>query len=644
MVADLRQHRGASLVVTGHRQPAPVHALAHAMNETLGNVGATVELIAPAAAQPVDHAASLRELVDAMRSGAVEALIMTGVNPAYTAPDDLGLAGALAKVPFKVHHGLYVDETAVVCDWHLPAAHELERWGDVKSFDGTVTLQQPCIAPLYDGKSASELLAAVAGDIAAPDRERLRAYWGGQHAGTFDAFFADALRKGAIDGSASAAKHPKLRADAAAATAAAAFASAPSPDDVELVFVADARTGDGEAANNAWLQELPKPLSLLTWDNAALMSAALASRLGIGNEDVVELRLDGRTLSAPAWVMPGMPDRSVTLALGYGRRAAGGVGNGRGANAYALRTSADPWLARGLTIVKTGRRRALASVQTHHSMEGRDIVRRYTLAQAQACTASACGTPEYLRQPTLYESPPTGPYAWAMSIDLSACIGCGACTIACQAENNIAVVGHDEVRHGREMHWIRVDRYYEGPVGDPRTLFQPVPCMQCEHAPCELVCPVEASVHDAQGINVQVYNRCVGTRFCSNNCPYKVRRFNFLQYARDVPGLDAQRNPEVSVRMRGVMEKCNYCLQRITTAKIAADREGRRLADGDVVTACQAVCPTRAIVFGDLADPASEVVRRKNSPLDYALLAELNTRPRTTYLARVTNPSPQLPE
>jgi molybdopterin-containing oxidoreductase family iron-sulfur binding subunit len=413
-------------------------------------------------------------------------------------------------------------------------------------------------------------------------------------------------------------------------------------DSLELVFAPDPRIADGRHANNAWLQELPKPLSQLAWDNAALIAPSLAQRLGIDNEDVIELRVGTRNITAPAWVMPGAPETSVTLALGYGRSRAGAVGSGLGANAYALRTSDAAWLAQNLTIAATGARHPLACAQTHGRMEGRDIIRSYTAAQAAACTAEKCGTPGYRDARTLYDSPPTGPYAWAMSIDLSSCIGCGACTIACQAENNIPVVGRDEMMNGREMHWIRVDRYYDGPVRNPRTVFQPVPCMQCEHAPCEVVCPVEASVHDAQGINVQVYNRCVGTRFCSNNCPYKVRRFNFLQYSKDTPALAAQRNPEVTVRMRGVMEKCNYCLQRITTAKIAADRDGRSLRDGDIVTACQAVCPTRAIVFGDLHDRESAVSRRKQSPLDYALLADLNTRPRTTYLVHITNASPRL--
>ncbi|MGE5170335.1 MAG: Fe-S-cluster-containing hydrogenase [Rudaea sp.] len=652
IVADLHASAGASIVTAGRRQPPRVHALAHAINARLGNVGKTVFLVPPVAVEPVDHAASLAALVDAMRGGAVDLLLVLEANPVYTAPADLAFVRALENVPLKVHCGVYADETAVHCDWHVPLAHPLERWGDLRAFDGTLALQQPCLAPLYDGKSPHEVLAALAGDATSSNRALVRAHWHREHPGDVDAFLEDALRRGVVPGSAPAAVTPRLREETTAADTGAASGrdtkggeatqAGDSADAIELVFVPDPRAGDGRHANNAWLQELPKPLSQLTWENAAFLAPALAQRLGIANEDVVLLRAGQRQVEAPAWIVPGMPDRSITVALGYGRTAAGAVGNRRGFDAYALRTRETPWHVSRASVTRTGRRHALACAQTHHTMEGRDLLRVYTASQAQACTADACGTPHFREAHTLYTTPPTGPYAWAMSVDLSACIGCGACTIACQAENNIPVVGKDEVRNGREMHWIRVDRYYEGAVDAPRTLFQPVPCMQCEHAPCEVVCPVEASVHDAQGINVQVYNRCVGTRFCSNNCPYKVRRFNFLQYSEDVPGLDAQRNPEVTVRMRGVMEKCNYCLQRITTAKIAADVEGRRIQDGEVVTACQAVCPTRAIVFGDLADPASEVRRRKDSPLDYALLAELNTRPRTTYLARVTNPSTDL--
>jgi molybdopterin-containing oxidoreductase family iron-sulfur binding subunit len=586
-----------------------------------------------------------------MLSDAVALLAVLGANPVYTAPADLAFADALAHVPFKVHHGLYVDETAARCDWHVPAAHPLEQWGDLRAFDGTLSLQQPCIAPLYGGKSSLEMLAALTADVGRGNRDLLLDHWRAQR-NDVDAFLNASLRNGVVADSAFEPVAVSLRDDALAAIVdspredrgpgATETFQAEAPSDIELVLAPDPRITDGRYANNAWLQELPKPLTKLTWSNAALLSPALARRLAIGNEDVVEIRNGARMVRAPAWIVPGLPDRSVTLYLGYGRTHAGGVGNGRGVDAYLLRTRASPWFVAGVHVERTDARRALACAQTHHSMEGRDILRVHTLAAAEKCTAQACGTPDYRDKRTLYDSPPTGPYAWAMSIDLSSCIGCGACTIACQAENNIPVVGEREVRMGREMHWIRVDRYYEGPVDAPRTLFQPVPCMQCEHAPCEVVCPVEASVHDAQGINVQVYNRCVGTRFCSNNCPYKVRRFNFFQYSDDTPALAAQRNPEVTVRMRGVMEKCNYCLQRITTARIAADTEGRRLRDGEVVTACQAVCPARAIVFGDLADPQSEVNRRKDSPLDYALLAELNTRPRTTYLGRIVNPSPLL--
>ena len=640
VIGDLRAHSGASIVLAGHRQPASVHALVEAINDRLGNHGSTLLHVAPAAEQPVDHLQSLRELVDAMNAGDVDTLIVSGTNALYTAPTDVAFARAIEKVPLRIHHDLYFDETARACQWHVPASHPLESWGDLRSFDGTIALQQPCIAPLFAGKSVHQLVAAVAGDITSSPRDLVMAHWKSERGVDFELFHQDALRTGLVDHSARPPKSVSLRTNVAAALPA---MRRPNDTDVELVFAAEARIADGAWANNAWLQELPRPVTQLTWDNAALVSPGFAATIGVANEDEVEFRLDGNVVTAPIWIVPGMPDRSITLALGYGRVAAGEVGNGHGANAYLLRTSDALWLASGVAVARTGRRRTLACAQTHHAMEGRDIVRLYAADEAAACTAEHCGS-HGEDKPTLYDSPPSGPYRWAMSVDLSACIGCGTCTIACQAENNVPVVGRDEVRNGREMHWIRVDRYYAGPIANPRTVFQPVPCMQCEHAPCEPVCPVEASVHDAQGINVQVYNRCVGTRFCSNNCPYKVRRFNFLRYSDDVPGLDAQRNPEVTVRMRGVMEKCNYCLQRITTAKIDADRDGRPLRDGDVVTACQAACPTRAISFGDLALPDSEVNRRKRSPLDYALLGELNTRPRTTYLARVINPAAGIDE
>ncbi|HVO86910.1 MAG TPA: 4Fe-4S dicluster domain-containing protein, partial [Casimicrobiaceae bacterium] len=645
LVDDLSQHRGASIVVAGERQPMHVHALAHLINERLGNVGSTVLLLPPIPAEAGEEAQSIATLAADMHAGKVELLLVSGANPVYTAPADLAFEQALRRVTFKAHHGLYLDETAHLCDWHLPASHALESWGDARAYDGTASLQQPCIAPLYRGRSLHEVIAAMSGAIDPDGHAIVTAFWREQHPGDFDAFLDATLRAGIVQGSAATPERPALRAGIAAElTHLAPGSTTWSDTNLELVFARDPRIGDGRHANNAWLQELPQPLTQLTWDNALLISAALAARLQMANLDVVEVRANGSVARAAVWITPGVPDGSVTLALGYGRTHAGNVAAGAGTDAYPLRTSTDLGHANGVSLARTGRRHALASTQTHSRMEGRDLVRSLSATQAAACTTQTCSDPSEREHRTLYASPPQGPYAWAMSIDLSACIGCGTCTIACQAENNIPVVGRDEVLNGREMHWIRVDRYYEGTVDNPHTVFQPVPCMQCEHAPCEVVCPVEASVHDAQGINVQVYNRCVGTRFCSNNCPYKVRRFNFLQYARDEPTLDAQRNPEVTVRMRGVMEKCNYCLQRITAAKIGADRDNRRLRDGEVVTACQAACPTRAIVFGDLNDPASEINRRRRSPLDYTLLAELNTRPRTTYLARVTHRAPQLGE
>ncbi|OLC65384.1 MAG: hypothetical protein AUH79_07660 [Betaproteobacteria bacterium 13_1_40CM_4_64_4] len=636
VAADLLRHPGASIVVAGDRQPPSVHARVHAINEALGNLGKTVELPTPVAFGTDGQLVSLQALAAAMATGKVESLLILGGNPVYNAPADLGFADALARVAWKAHLSVYDDETSLRCTWHITAAHVLETWGDIRAFDGTVTIQQPCIAPLYDGRSAHEVLSAVADGLARPAHDVVREFWQAtRNRADFEAVWHDALRRGVMEAEASL-HTPKVRRSFTVPT--------PTPGTgVELVFAADPTVGDGRHANNAWLQELPKPLTTLTWDNAALLSPALAERLQIANEDVIDIAVDRRSIKLPVWIVPGHADRSLTVYLGNGRSRAGTVGSGIGVDAYALRTSAHFWTAEGAAVTRTGTRYALATTQQHNRMEGRDLVRTITRDQAARCEESACvPAHEGDRRPSLYPDFAYDDYKWGMSVDLSSCIGCAACTIACQAENNIPVVGKKEVRRGRAMHWIRVDRYYAGDRDKPRTVFQPVPCMQCEHAPCEEVCPVEASVHDAEGLNVQVYNRCIGTRFCSNNCPYKVRRFNFFHYARDEPALDAQRNPEVTVRMRGVMEKCTYCVQRIATARILADRENRRIADGEVVTACQAVCPTRAIVFGDLNDPASEVSKRKASPFDYALLAELNTRPRTTYLPKITNEIPGL--
>jgi molybdopterin-containing oxidoreductase family iron-sulfur binding subunit len=639
LLADLTAHRGRSLVVAGDTQPPAVHALVHRINQRLGNVGQTLEYIDPYGDADAPAAPDLTSLAAAMRVGAVQTLVILQSNPVQTAPADVDFAAALARVPHSVHLGLFLDETGRRCRWHLPAAHALEAWSDARAFDGTASIVQPVIAPLYDGRSPHELVAAVAGQLQQGGRDIVRAHWSDAAGGASladEAAWEHALRRGVIDGSRAAPVEPGEAAMPPAPPAIAVGGTA-----LELLFRPDPTVWDGRYANNGWLQELPKPPTQLTWGNVALVSPVLAARHGLANGDVVALECDGRRVEAPVWVTPGQAPESVTVHLGYGRRHAGRVGDGLGFDAYALRTHAQPWATTGLTLAATGERIELASTQQHFSMEGRDLVRSASLATfaAQPQFAKEQGGPP----PSFYPPKPQGRYAWGMSIDLNSCIGCKGCTIACQAENNIPVVGPEEVKRGREMHWIRVDRYYEGSPQSPATHHQPVPCMHCEHAPCELVCPVGATVHDEEGLNVQVYNRCVGTRFCSNNCPYKVRRFNFLQYSNVTEeSLKAQRNPDVTVRNRGVMEKCTYCIQRIETAHIAADREGRAIADGEVVTACQAACPTQAITFGDLQDPDSAVSRAKASPLDYALLEEKNTRPRTTYLASVRNPNPEL--
>jgi len=625
---DLLTHRGRALVVPGESLPPAAHALVHRINAELGAAGATVAYVEPVAGD-VNCADSLRELVSDLDAGRVEALVVLGGNPAYDAPADAGFASALRRAARTLHQGLYDDETAALCAWHVPEAHYLEDWSDARAFDGTASVVQPLIAPLHGALSRHEVMALLAGAPGRP-RDFVRATWQRKESGSgFEESWRAALREGVIPGTA-------FRPVAATARRV-DFTPPPAVTGPWSVLVrGDPSVRDGAFANNAWLQELPKPHSKLTWDNAAFMSAESAAKLGVRTGDTVEVASGPGRVEAPVWILPDHADGAVTLALGFGRSRAGRVGNGVGVDAYALRTFAAPWAA-AAAVRKVPGRHAFATTQNHDRMEGREPVRVVRADEAARGARIPDETPkESLYPPWTYDS-----YRWGMVIDLNACIGCNACTIACQAENNIPTVGAEQVRRGREMHWIRVDRYYEGPAKDPRTYFQPVPCMQCEDAPCEAVCPVGATVHDSEGINVQVYNRCVGTRFCSNNCPYKVRRFNFLHFAAGPgePPLEA-RNPEVTVRMRGVMEKCNYCLQRITRARLETDREGRRIADGEVVTACQAACPTRAITFGDLADPESAVSAAARSPLDYALLAELNTRPRTTYLARVVNPHP----
>ena len=638
-VTDLQAHRGSSIVVAGPYQPASVHALVHLINERLGNAGSTVEYSDSVESRPVDQLQSFRSLIQDIELGSVDTLIILGGNPVYSAPVDLDFAGALDSVRFSVHLGLYDNETAERCTWHIPQAHFLESWSDARSYDGTTTIIQPLITPLYRGVfSPHELLEEVLGRPGRKSHDITRDFWKTRYARPdFDRFWQEALHDGIVPNTMLPARPLRVT---GSSVLVAAGTSSHVPGGVEIAFRPDPGIWDGQYANNAWLQELPKPLTTLTWDNAALISPSTAQAFGLDNEDIVELVSDGRSIEAPVWIMPGHPDRSVTVHLGYGQSRAGRVGSNRGFNAYLLRTSESPWFG-ACEIRKTDKRFRLAATQHHHSMEGRHLVRSATLTEFLA-------NPSFAKE--MGEVPPPSEslhpqheydgYAWGMSIDLSACTGCNACVIACQSENNIPTVGKDQVLNGREMHWIRIDRYYSGPIDNPETFFQPVTCMHCERAPCEVVCPVAATVHDSEGLNVMVYNRCIGTRYCSNNCPYKVRRFNFLQYSvEDEPTIAMQKNPDVTVRTRGVMEKCSYCVQRISSARITAKKEGRTIQDGEVVTACQAACPSQAIVFGDINDKQSTIARLKSDPLDYSLLAELNTKPRTTYLANVRNPN-----
>jgi MoCo/4Fe-4S cofactor protein with predicted Tat translocation signal len=650
LVEELGSHKERSVVVAGDHQTPNVHALAHAINAQLGNVGKTVFYTDPVDVNPVNQTKSIRDLVADMNGGKVDLLIILDGNPAYDAPVDLDFAAALksGRVPLRVHYGLYQNETAELCQWHVPATHELESWGDARAYDGTVSVIQPLIAPLYNGKSALEFVALLSGQADATGYDLTRAFWQKQHAGSdFEQFWRKSLHDGWIEGTAFAPK--SLQATAGNFQASAAS----DPNAIELNIRRDPTIYDGQFSNNGWLQELPKPMNKLTWDNAIQIGPAMAQRLNIKSEDVVELELNGKKVTGPVWIQAGHPDNSITITLGYGRKRAGRVGTAQGFDAYALRTTAAPWVASGVTIKKTGDTYKLASTQGMQSMDTPDggyrpLVRETTLEEYRK-EPNFAKEDEPPKELTLYEPYPYDKedYAWGMSIDLNSCVGCNNCMIACQAENNIAVVGKEQVVIGRHMHWIRVDAYYQGDRDNPKAFFQPVPCMQCENAPCEVVCPVGATNHTTEGLNDMVYNRCVGTRYCSNNCPYKVRRFNFLLFQDwDTPQYKMMRNPDVSVRSRGVMEKCTYCVQRINERRIDAEKEDRKINDGahenELQTACQQSCPAGAIVFGNINDPNSKVSKLKAQSRNYSLLGELNTRPRTTYLAEIRNPNPEL--
>jgi molybdopterin-containing oxidoreductase family iron-sulfur binding subunit len=682
LAKDLTEHKGASLIIPGFQQPEAVHALAHAMNLALGNVGNTVFFTSPVEAEPVDQAASLVELVDNLNAGRVELLVIFSDNPAYNAPADLDFATALSLARLSVYWGAYYDETARLCHWHLPASHFLESWSDTRSFDGVASIVQPLIQPLYSGTSKHELLATMLGEPGSDGYQLVQRFWqsrfleaGGSEA-SFEGFWRQSLRDGIIpDTAASVLAGLELNAGFASSSTSPAGqpqseASGPESAEaedpgLEIIFEPDPTIWDGRFFNNAWLQELPKPLTKLTWENAALLSPGTAFSQELRSGEIVELVYKGRSVRAPVLILPGLPDGSVIVPLGYGQRGAGEASSAHGFNAYTIRTSDQPWFGAGLELRKTGSRQELATTQEHFSIEGRHLVRSASLAEFQinpdfaqefeaapiesgegieTQPGSQAGDSQQVHEPpSLYPEFEYEGNAWGMAINLSSCTGCNACVVACQAENNIPVVGRDQVLAGREMHWLRIDTYFENGSAGDEVHFQPMLCMHCEKAPCEPVCPVGATVHSPEGLNEQVYNRCIGTRYCSHNCPYKVRRFNFYNYLEeDLIPLKLLHNPNVTVRSRGVMEKCTYCVQRINAARIEARREGREIDANEIVTACQQACPTQAIVFGDINNSESQVSQLKGLPLNYSLLGELGTQPRTTYLAKVKNPNPNM--
>jgi len=692
VVKDLKKYPRRTLVLAGEQQSAEVHALVHAVNNALGNVGITLYYTEPAEAHPVNHLDSLRELCADIDHGKVSALLILGVNPVYTAPHDFDFAAKLRfdekrkgkRIETVIYVSPHFDETAQYCDWHVAESHYLEAWGDARAFDGTVSVVQPLIAPLYRTHSLHDVLAAFTDKpgLSAYDavRDRLKA---ANPSGDFEKFWRKTLNDGVVAGTAFPAMNASLKFNPASLSP----AKESSSGELEFLFRPDPSIYDGRFANNGWLQELPKPVTKLTWDNAALVSPKTAQDLKVthsipsrGGEhgqilsDVVDISISGSKVTAAAWILPGQAEGVVVLPLGYGRKKAGYTGTNKGFNAYAVRASNALWAANAPSSVirKTGDDYPLACTQYHFNMEGRHILVSGTLDEYHNNPNFAHEHEELPpRELSLYKGEAEFPYArnkWAMAIDLNSCNGCNACVIACQAENNIAVVGKDQVMRGREMHWIRIDRYYTstlsatGPGGglasgkstgdpseyqpaldNPDTFFQPVPCQQCENAPCEQVCPVGATVHSAEGLNDMVYQRCVGTRYCSNNCPYKVRRFNFLRFQDwETPQFKLMRNPEVTVRSRGVMEKCSYCVQRIDKARIDADKKDQPVPDGAIITACEQACPSQAIVFGNANDPNSRVAKLRTQQRNYQIMPELNSRPRTTYLAAVRNPNPEL--
>lgn len=714
LAKDLMAFKGKSLVVAGDNQSPMVHALAHAMNAALGNAGETVVYVEPLSPGTDKlQIEQFRELIGDIDGGRVKMLVILGGNPVYNTPADIKLnAERMAKVPLRVHLGLYSDETAEHCQWHVAEKHFLEGWSDARAFDGTASIVQPLIQPLYDGKNVHEVVQLfLKENFDKKDHDIVKEYWQktdikaaaalvktetktdlhtentdkkeapktSEVAASVPAAapknFEDVWRKAVHDGVV-----PNTAAPLKSVTANSAFLSQPeaktaASGSLEIAILPDPCVYDGRFVNNGWLQELPNPLNKVTWDNVALVSPKTAADLKInagndarefaggaqgtafintkgGNQfsDLVTLTYQGGKIDKPVpmWIAPGQPDGVVTIFMGYGRTRAGKVGSGLGYSVFDVRRSDA--MDRGFGDIKaTGEQTDIASTQIHFNMEGRDLLRVWDFDEFEKNPTMGHQHNEYDKSMYPYEQHQAvyeKNYRWGMSIDINSCVGCNACVVACQSENNIPVVGKEQVNRSREMHWLRIDAYYEGDLEHPDgPHFQPVLCQQCEQAPCEVVCPVHATVHSAEGLNDMVYNRCVGTRYCSNNCPYKVRRFNFLLYQDwNTPQYKLMRNPEVSIRSRGVMEKCNYCTQRISQARIEAEKDGRKVRDGEIVTACQAACPTDAIIFGDISDPNSRVAKAKKDHRNYTLLNELNTQPRTTYLAGLKNQNKEMPD
>jgi len=640
---DLRSTQARCLIVVGQRQPVWVHKLVMHLNAALNNFGPTISFASLEDAVVSDRA-GLAELTERLNNGEIKTLVMLGGNPAYSAPSDSNFADAISTADVSVSLGEYRDETSRLATWHIPRAHYLESWGDCRAVDGTPSVIQPLIQPLFSGKTDLEVYGLLAGIEEPSGYDLVRETWQSLLKGDdFEKQWRQVLHDGLLEFKRPFAISPTFGGSVEQIAAEASAPLSRSAQSLEVGFY-PSRLYDGRFANNGWLMEMPDATTRLSWDNTAEISPATAQELNLKTGDVVTLNIASASLDVPVFVCPGYADYFVALPLGFGRENLGRVADGVGFDAYKLRSSDSFYFAGGATLTPTGQSVELANTQDHGSMEGRPIVREATLDEFKANPEFAAAMVEHPPLKSIYpDHDYSQGYQWGMVIDLNACNGCNACVVACQSENNVPIVGKEQVARGREMHWIRNDRYFVGDDENPRMVHQPVACQQCENAPCEQVCPVAATVHDKEGLNTMNYNRCIGTRYCSNNCPYKVRRFNFFNYTNELPEVvQMAQNPDVTVRSRGVMEKCTFCTQRINRVKGGAKRDGRTVADGEIVTACEQACPTKAIRFGNVNDPNSEVSRLKKDSRNYALLGEFNVRPRTTYLARLRNPNPVL--